>query len=137
MSRWFYPMLLVHLREINHDKGGYMYARWLVPVLLGLVMCSGASAVTHVIYFGGNYTPVYNPSSTTVAVGDTISWRGDFDRHPFCFVSVPAGAATATIPSGDQIDYVVTTVGTYRYQSNLPHSLAMVGSFVATSKLRP
>jgi plastocyanin len=110
-----------------------MANRWLLPAIFGLALGFSASAATHIISFEGNFKPAYSPSQITVAVGDTISWRGDFNEHPLAFLSVPKGAARFSNFSGDQFDYVVKTVGTYRYQSNMPHSLAMIGMFVATS----
>jgi plastocyanin len=107
--------------------------RWLLPAILSLTLVSTASAAIHIIYFGVNFKPEYIPSQISVNVGDTVSWRGDFHEYPLSSLSVPPGAAGFSNFSGDQFDYVVKTAGTYRYQSNMPHSLAMIGSFVATS----
>jgi plastocyanin len=107
--------------------------RWLLPAIFGLTLVSNISAVTHIIYFGDNFKPEYRPSQISVNVGDTVSWRGDFHENPLSSLSVPAGAAGFSSFSGGQFDYVVKTAGTFRYQSNMPHSLAMIGSFVATS----
>ncbi len=67
--------------------------RWLLPAIFGLTLVSNTSAATHIIYFGGNFKPGYSPSEISVNVGDTVSWRGDFNEHPLTFLSVPAGAA--------------------------------------------
>ncbi len=106
---------------------------WPLPAILGLLLIFNAGAATHIIYFGGNFKPEYNPPHISVNVGDTVSWRGDFNDHPLSSLSVPVGAAGFSNFSGGQFDYVVKTAGAYRYQSNMPHSLAMIGSFVAMS----
>jgi plastocyanin len=108
--------------------------RWLVPAICGLALVSNTSAATHIVYFSGNLKPAYSPSQISVNVGDTVSWKGNFNEHPLTSLSVPPGAAAFSNFSGDQFDYVVKAAGTYRYQSNLPHSLAMIGSFIATQK---
>jgi len=96
--------------------------RWLLPAIFGLTFVSNTIAETHVINFGGNFKPEYSPSQISVSMGDTVSWRGDFNEHPLSSLSVPAGVVGFSNFTGNQFDYVVKTAGTYRHQSNMPHS---------------
>ena len=60
---------------------------------------TGVNAVNHVIRFGGTLGNNYSPSELSVAVGDTVTWQGNFGFHPLSSTIVPQGAGSFN-PSG-------------------------------------
>jgi plastocyanin len=88
-------------------------------------------STTHVINFGGALGFAYSPDTLSVAVGDTIQWKGDFSTHPLSSTIIPDGAAPWHNGTGTLFSYVVGVPGTYQYHCDNHFSLGMVGSFNA------
>lgn len=88
-----------------------------------------AGATTHVIRFS---YPSYSPAGFNVLVGDTIVWKGDFEKFPLSSVSLPEGVAEFYRKDGAEFVYVVRAAGTYRYQCDTYKNDKMTGYFVAT-----
>ncbi len=104
----------------------------LVSVAGSLLMfATTAMATNHIITFTSF---VYSDSSMLpVAVGDTITWQGNFSFHPLASTSVPGGANTFSNNVGTTFSYVVTVVGTYHYWCAVHGpTFGMTGSFVAS-----
>lgn len=102
-------------------------------LLVVFLSFSSTSAATHTITFGSNFQ--YTPSQLNVAVGDVITWQGDFTMHPLQFDQVPTGATLpANVTSGSSFSYTVEVAGTYAYHCMLHGSAAgagMAGTFTA------
>ena len=95
-----------------------------------------ASATNHLISFGGSVGFAYSPATMSVAVGDTVTWSGDFSTHPLNSSTIPAGAAAWQFTSGAKFSYVVTVAGAYTYYCTVhgaPDGSGMAGSFTAAS----
>lgn len=98
-------------------------------------LCTGVvNATTHVIRFS---YPSYTPSGFGVAVGDTVIWKGDFERFPLSSVSLPEGVAEFYRKDGSEFMYVVKQAGTYRYYCDTYKNDKMAGYFVATASSKP
>jgi plastocyanin len=107
------------------------FSKVVLFTLLSLTCTSLTRAATHVIEFGGALGNRYSPSGLQVAIGDVITWNGDFSAHPLSSVSVPAGAATFSNSSGTTFSYTVAVAGNYGYRCNFHFSEGMVGGFAA------
>jgi plastocyanin len=105
--------------------------------VLAAVLSSGvASATSYTIRFGGGFGNTYEPKKLTVAVGDTIIWRGDFVSHPLQSTSVPTGADPFAQDTGTvytPLRYVVRVAGVYDYECAIHGSSGMTGQFTATT----
>ncbi|MFM2305455.1 MAG: hypothetical protein RLZZ367_124 [Bacteroidota bacterium] len=101
----------------------------LLTIAFVFALLQMAGATTHVIRFS---YPAYSPSGFNVAVGDTILWKGDFERYPLSSVSLPEGVAEFYRKDGSEFMYVVKQAGTYRYQCDTYKNDKMTGYFVAT-----
>jgi len=90
-----------------------------------------AFSTTHTITAGGI---VFNPSSITVTVGDTIKWQWLNGTHTTTSTGIPTGATSWNAPldaANQTYFYVITQEGTYNYVC-IPHqSLGMVGVITA------
>ena len=104
----------------------------LTLALVLTLIARSAPAATHTITFGSNFQ--YTPATLNVAVGDVITWEGDFSMHPLRFDAVPNGATKpADITSGTTFSYTVEVAGGYAYHCLLhgaPGS-GMAGGFIA------
>jgi plastocyanin len=120
--------------EARMRKGKYVQG-WVRMLLAGatFMMFSAtlAHATVHVVKFGGTLGQTYDPSSISVAVGDTVQWQGAFSFHPLSSTTIPPGATSWHSGSGTVFSYVVEVPGTYNYQCDV-HEPAMSGSFSAT-----
>lgn len=107
--------------------------------VFGLTLLSyrSASAETHIIIFGGEVGFTYAPSQLQVAVGDVITWQGDFTMHPLQFDQVPDGAIKPeNVTSGDAFSYTVQVAGDYRFHCmfhGTSTGSGMAGSFSVQS----
>lgn len=101
----------------------------LLTIAFVFALLQMAGATTHVIRFS---YPVYSPSGLNVSVGDTVIWKGDFERFPLSSVSLPEGVAEFYRKDGSEFMYVVRQAGTYRYQCDTYRNDKMTGYFVAT-----
>jgi plastocyanin len=83
----------------------------------------------NVIQFGGSLGTTYSPSSLTVKVGDTVTWKGDFSAHPLASGATcgqPDGKFGAT--SGSTYSFTFTTAGTYPYYCAVHCTIGMKGT---------
>jgi len=83
-----------------------------------------------------NFNDVYDPSSLSVSVGDTIIWDGDltfssFIYHPLESTSRPAGADTIGMNTGSIYKYVIKVAGVYHYQCHIHYAMGMTGTITA------
>ena len=101
----------------------------LLTIAFCFALLQMAGATTHVIRFS---YPAYSPSGLNVSVGDTVIWKGDFERFPLSSVSLPEGVAEFYRKDGSEFMYVVRQAGTYRYQCDTYKNDKMTGYFVAT-----
>jgi plastocyanin len=101
----------------------------LLTIAFCLALLHTACATTHIIRFS---YPAYSPSGFNVSVGDTVIWKGDFERFPLSSVSLPEGVAEFYRKDGSEFMYVVKQAGTYRYQCDTYKNDKMTGYFVAT-----
>ena len=100
-------------------------------LLLLFFVSSFASATNHIITFGSYY---YSPASTSVMVGDTVTWQGDFATHPLSTTAIPSGAAAIIhVNIGTSYSYHVLVAGSYSYQCDVHFSSGMTGNFTATT----
>ena len=89
-----------------------------------------ASATNHQVQVGSNF---YNPSSLTVAIGDTVTWTQVSGAHNVngsltTFPSNPAGFSSGSVAGGTwTYSFQFTLAGVYNYQCD-PHIPAMVGT---------
>jgi len=88
----------------------------------------------HTINFGGSVGNHYSPSNLVVEVGDTIVWKGDFSALNMVSTSVPAGAQSISVNSGQSFTYIVEVAGTYYTQNNIWASLGMRDTIAAVYK---
>jgi len=103
-------------------------------VFAALFFSTTLSATSHTIRFGGGFGNVYEPKTLSVAVGDTVIWRGDFSIHPLSSSDIPNGAPSFN-HSGDPgitgFKYVVEFAGSYTYKCDVHGSAGMMGTFTA------
>jgi plastocyanin len=91
---------------------------------------SSLFATNHIITFGNYY---YSPANTTVMVGDTVTWMGDFGAHPLSTTAIPSGATPIISWNiGTTYSYRVLMAGSYSYQCDLHFSQGMTGTFTAS-----
>jgi plastocyanin len=108
-----------------------MKTKFTLLLFLAISSFSVAFATNHIITFGNYF---YSPAATSVAVGDTITWQGDFPNHPLSTTAIPSGAlAINHVDIGTSYSYVVLVPGTYSYRCDLHFSMGMFGSFSATA----
>ena len=94
-----------------------------------------ASATNHQVQVGSNF---YNPSSLTVAIGDTVTWTQVSGAHNVngsltTFPSNPAGFSSGSVAGGNwTYSFQFTLAGVYNYQCD-PHIPAMVGTVTVTA----
>ena len=89
-----------------------------------------AFCTNHIITFANYY---YSPANTSVAVGDTITWQGDFSFHPLSTTATPSGAMSIVhVDIGTSYSYVVTVPGSYSYRCDSHYTQGMFGTFTAT-----
>jgi plastocyanin len=101
----------------------------LLSILIGLSALS-ALATNHIITFGNYF---YSPASTTVAIGDTVTWQGDFAAHPLSTTAIPGGAqAIISVAIGTTYSYHVMVAGSYSYHCDAHYLQGMTGNFTAT-----
>lgn len=89
------------------------------------------NATVHVINFS---FPEYSPNGLSVKVGDTILWKGDFDKFPLSSVTAPTGANLFVCEKGKTFSYVVAIAGTYKYQCEKYKTDKMSGYFIALAQ---
>jgi plastocyanin len=108
-----------------------MKIKFTYTLLLVFFAFSFASATNHVITFGNYY---YSPASTSVLVGDTVTWQGDFATHPLSTTAIPSGATPIIhVNIGTSYSYVVMVAGSYSYQCDVHFAQGMTGNFTATT----
>ena len=94
-----------------------------------------ASATNHQVQVGSNF---FNPSSLTVAIGDTVTWTQVSGAHNVngsltTFPSNPAGFSSGSVAGGNwTYSFQFTLAGVYNYQCD-PHIPAMVGTVTVTA----
>ena len=94
-----------------------------------------ASATNHQVQVGSNF---FNPSSLTVAIGDTVTWTQVSGAHNVngsltTFPSNPAGFSSGSVSGGNwTYSFQFTLAGVYNYQCD-PHIPAMVGTVTVTA----
>lgn len=102
----------------------------LMALLFVVLFSTQTKAATHTIVFGVDGQLVYSPSELTVAVGDIITWEGDFSLHPLRFTAVPVGASVPNdVTTGTSFSYTVEVAGAYNYVCVFHGSMGMTGSF--------
>jgi plastocyanin len=107
----------------------------IVVFVLTLTSFRSAPAATHTVKFGGSLGLNYSPNLLIVAVGDVITWEGDFTMHPLHFEFVPDGATKpADVNTGTTFSYTVTVPGDYGYWCNFHFSTGMVGGFTTSTE---
>ncbi|WP_323676941.1 plastocyanin/azurin family copper-binding protein [Halorubellus sp. PRR65] len=95
---------------------------------------SGENAV--VVGPGGSY--VFEPSSLSVSVGDTVTWTWESANHNIVVDSQPEGAewqgtdgdGSKTYDSEHTYEYTFETAGTYEYYCQPHEGLGMTGEVV-------
>jgi LPXTG-motif cell wall-anchored protein len=110
-------------------------AALLLAVLAFLAFAAPAIAATKSVSIGDNF---YDPSSTTVSVGDTVTWtnhgqaphsvtaqNGSFDSSPNC----PSGDC---LENGESYSHTFNSAGTFAYFCRV-HGQAMSGTVVVES----
>ena len=94
-----------------------------------------ASATNHQVQVGSNF---FNPSSLTVAIGDTVTWTQVSGAHNVngsltTFPSNPAGFSSGSVAGGNwTYSFQFTLAGVYNYQCD-PHIPSMVGTVTVTA----
>ena len=117
------------MKEKRHHLASNYY--FIISIFIVVLLTTVSHAVNHIIEFGGQLGFIYSPSELTVAVGDTVTWEGDFNAHPLSSTSVPPGAASFQNNTGSSFSYWVQVEGIYDYQCDLHYTLGMIGSFSA------
>ena len=94
-----------------------------------------ASATNHQVQVGSNF---FNPSSLTVAIGDTVTWTQVSGAHNVngsltTFPSNPAGFSSGSVAGGTwTYSFQFNLAGVYNYQCD-PHIPSMVGTVTVTA----
>jgi plastocyanin len=101
-----------------------------VLLFFALVITFSGSAMVHTIHFS---YPAYSPSGLSVSVGDTVLFKGSFEKFPLLAISVPTGANSFGCEKGEDFMYVVAIEGTYKYQCPTYKTNGMVGYFTAVA----
>lgn len=92
-------------------------ARACVAVLSLLLGASGLSAATHLITVGDNF---FNPSSKSIAVGDTVTWTNNgFAFHNVTSIGPSFFTSSANFGRGNTYTFTFNTAGTYDYTCTL------------------
>ena len=102
-------------------------------ICLSILIAFSSVANTVVISVSSNF---FNPSSTTVTVGDTVKWVFHNGSHTTTSMNIPAGAASWDSPIelfSPSFSYKVTIAGNYTYKCTPHFGAGMVGSFTATA----
>lgn len=107
----------------------FMKQQKILSSLLCVFLPAHVFCATHTITFT-NFS--YNPSQLNVFVGDTIVFSGNFAAHPLSSTTIPSGAQSFHVSSGNSFTYVVTVAGTYNYRCDFHSDLGMNGSFTAS-----
>ncbi|MFC6953569.1 plastocyanin/azurin family copper-binding protein [Halorubellus litoreus] len=100
----------------------------------GTQSANGENAV--VVGPGGSYA--FEPSSQTVAVGDTVTWTWDSANHNIVVSAQPDGAdwtgtdgdGSKTYDTDHVYEYTFETAGTYEYYCQPHEGLGMVAEVV-------
>lgn len=107
------------------------YLKNLLILLFLSIFISQAVSTTRTINVQ-NFS--FNPTPTTVTVGDTIIWQWVSGTHTTTSTSVPSGASTWDSPitsSNQTYVYKITTAGTYNYKCTPHESMGMTGTITA------
>jgi plastocyanin len=101
--------------------------------LLSLMSAPVSMATTHVVAFGGTHGLAYSPNNFNCSVGDIVQWEGAFSMHPLSSTTIPTGAASWHVTSGNLFTYEVKVAGTYHYQCDVHFGSGMTGEFTAAA----
>lgn len=103
--------------------------------LIAAALAFASAAINHQVQVGSNF---YNPSSLTVAIGDTVTWNQVSGAHNVngslsTFPSNPAGFSSGSVAGGNwTYSFQFALAGLYNYQCD-PHIPAMVASVTVTA----